>query len=75
VYAYNSDGVFNPVPREIFIRIIPPYYKTWWFYTLIALSFIGILAYIIYLRFSKALELQHVRLKLYENLHDDVGSS
>lgn len=74
VYAYNSDGVYNPIPREMLIRIIPPYYKTWWFYTLVALSFFGIIAYIIYLRFTKALELQRVRLKLYENLHDDVGS-
>src|SRR5690606_32494711 len=38
---------------------------------LLALSIVG---YIVYLRFSKALELQKVRLKLYENLHDDVGS-
>lgn len=74
VYASNSDGIYNPTPRVLLIHIIPPFYKTWLFYTLIALLVIGIVAYIIYLRFSKALELQRVRLKLYENLHDDVGS-
>jgi len=74
VYAFNSDGIKNQIPREMIIRIIPPFYKTWLFYTLVALSIIGIVGYIIYLRFSKALELQRVRLKLYENLHDDVGS-
>jgi signal transduction histidine kinase len=74
IYAANSDGIYNPAPRELLITITPPFYKTWWFITLIALLAIGIVAYIIYLRFSKTLELQRVRLKLYENLHDDVGS-
>jgi len=74
LYAANSDGVYNLAPRILMIRIIPPFYKTWWFITLMILLGGSLLAYIIYLRFSKALELQKVRLKLYENLHDDVGS-
>ncbi len=74
LYALNSDGIQNPKPRIIEITILPPFYKTWWFMIAVTLLFISIVAYIIYLRFSKALELQKVRLKLYENLHDDVGS-
>jgi ligand-binding sensor domain-containing protein/anti-sigma regulatory factor (Ser/Thr protein kinase) len=74
LYAYNSDGVMNPVPQDLHIIMIPPFYKTWWFITLMVLLGGGILGYIIYLRFSKVVELQRVRLKLYENLHDDVGS-
>jgi ligand-binding sensor domain-containing protein/anti-sigma regulatory factor (Ser/Thr protein kinase) len=74
VYALNSDGVINSKPHVLMIHIKPPYYKTWWFRILIFLLSTGLLAYIIFLRFSKALELQRVRLKLYENLHDDVGS-
>src|SRR5690606_9065691 len=64
----------NPVPHTIAIEITPPYYKTWWFLTLVALFSIFVIAYIMYLRFSKAIEVERVRLKLYENLHDDVGS-
>lgn len=74
LYASNSDGVENPDPRILEIKILPPFHMTWWFYSLIALISISIIAYIVYLRFSKALELQKVRLRLYENLHDDVGS-
>jgi signal transduction histidine kinase len=74
VYAYNSDGVRNPVPHLVSISVTPPFYKTWWFISLVFLAAGSILAYIVYLRFSKKLELQNVRLKLYENLHDDVGS-
>lgn len=74
LYATNSDGVQNPEPRIIEITIQPPFYKTWWFMITVALICISIIGYIFYLRFSKALELHKVRLKLYENLHDDVGS-
>ena len=74
IYALNSDGIKNPVPHVLEITIKPPFYKTWWFMIAVALLCISIIAYIIYLRFSKALELNKVRLKLYENLHDDVGS-
>lgn len=74
LYAANSDGLRNPVPKELMLVITPPFYKTWWFIVLICLAAAGIIGYIIYLRFSKTLELQRVRLKLYENLHDDVGS-
>jgi len=70
----NSDGVKNLQAHELLIHITPPYYKTWWFITLMILLGGSLLAYIVYLRFSKTLELQRVRLKLYENLHDDVGS-
>jgi signal transduction histidine kinase len=74
ISAANSDGIYNTATRILQIHIIPPYYRTWWFFTLVALLVITIVGYIIYLRFTKALELQRVRLKLYENLHDDVGS-
>lgn len=74
MYASNSDGIQNPIPRTLEIIIMPPYYKTWWFISLVALFCFSIMGYIFYLRFSKKLELQRVRLKLYENLHDDVGS-
>ncbi len=74
MYAFNVDDLRNPLPRTLQITIRPPYYKTWWFYMLVALFSFSIVGYIFYLRFSKKLELQQVRLKLYENLHDDVGS-
>ncbi len=74
VKAFNSDGVANEKLRILEISIIPPYYKTWWFYTLLVLAGLGLLSLFLYLRISKALEIQKVRLRLYENLHDDVGS-
>ena len=74
VKASNSDGVWNETPKAIEIRIIPPFYKTWWFITLSLLATMALIAYIVYLRLSKVIALQKIRLNLYENLHDDIGS-
>ncbi|MDF2448864.1 MAG: rsbU 6 [Bacteroidota bacterium] len=41
VKATNSDGVWNEVPTELKIKVIPPWWKTTWFYIL---SFIFIIA-------------------------------
>ncbi|MEP6796377.1 MAG: triple tyrosine motif-containing protein [Saprospiraceae bacterium] len=72
--AANSDGKYSDDIRKLEIFINPPFYKTWWFILSMILLTLGPIAYIIYLRISKKIELQNVRLRLYENLHDDVGS-
>jgi ligand-binding sensor domain-containing protein/anti-sigma regulatory factor (Ser/Thr protein kinase) len=70
----NSEGIWNTTPKRLVIEIKPPYWRTWWFLTLIALATIALVAYIVYLRLSKVIALQKIRLNLYENLHDDIGS-
>ncbi len=35
VKASNSDGVWNEVPYELHITIVPPFWKTTWFYVLV----------------------------------------
>ena len=36
VMAANSDGVWNPAGRSLAVLVLPPFYRTWWFLTLIA---------------------------------------
>jgi len=38
IMAANSDGIWNPVPKEFFIEITPPFYQTWWFRCLMILA-------------------------------------
>lgn len=40
VIAANSDGVWNEEGKSIRIKVLPPFYRTWWFLTLAAL-FVG----------------------------------
>jgi signal transduction histidine kinase/ligand-binding sensor domain-containing protein len=70
----NSEGIWNETPKTLVIDITPPYWRTWWFLTLIALATMSLIAYIVHLRLSKVIALQKIRLNLYENLHDDIGS-
>ncbi len=32
VKGSNNDGIWNPEPRRLIIRILPPFWKTWWAY-------------------------------------------
>ncbi|MGE0569357.1 MAG: two-component regulator propeller domain-containing protein, partial [Bacteroidia bacterium] len=47
VYANNGEGVWNKKPIEFEFEILPPFWKTWWFYSIIVLiiSF-GVYSYI-----------------------------
>ena len=45
VTASNSDDVWNGKAKELKIIVKPPYWKTWWFYTLV----IVLIALVIYL--------------------------
>lgn len=46
VLGSNNDGVWNPVPRQIQIIIIPPFWQTLWFQGLAAIAFLGLLVLI-----------------------------
>lgn len=49
VKATNSDGVWNEVPTELRIKVIPPWWKTTWFYiTSAILSIALVFAFISY---------------------------
>ncbi|MES2567026.1 MAG: two-component regulator propeller domain-containing protein [Bacteroidota bacterium] len=41
VKAMNNDGLWNEVPVSYEFIISPPWYKTWWFYTLSVLILLG----------------------------------
>ncbi len=49
VKATNSDGVWNETPTEIKIKVIPPWWKTTWFYVIAGLgsiaSIVGFIRY------------------------------
>lgn len=66
--ASNASGLWNNTPLEINFEIIPPYWKTWWFWSLIILVVVAIIYLFIRYRFleqkknlsliNKALQLQ-----------------
>lgn len=69
--ACNGDGVWNETPFSYTFTITPPFWKTWWFYTIVIVgSLLGIWIFIAYrLKRMKAIQLyleKQVQLKTKE---------
>ncbi len=47
VLAANNDGVWNETGASLELRLLPHYYQTWWFYSLLAMALL-LLAYLVY---------------------------
>ena len=47
VKGTNSDGIWNKIPTEITIKILPPFWETWWFRVLLIVAIIGTTYYVV----------------------------
>jgi signal transduction histidine kinase/ligand-binding sensor domain-containing protein/AraC-like DNA-binding protein len=65
VKAANNDGVWNHTPKTLKITVLPPWWKTWWAYTLYAVAIITLL----YLYYSYSIKTTRLKSDLaYEHL-------
>ncbi len=69
VMGANSDGVWNPEPRQFFVTITPPFWQTWWFRLLVVaalllLTFMSVRRYVRDKLRRKNLEIREKNLKL-----------
>lgn len=77
VFQIRGRDAVNPEHTELSIplKVLPPFWQTWWFITLIVLSII-IIPYLIYrYRLNQLRQIQIIRNKIAADLHDDVGST
>ncbi len=82
VIGRNADGIWNAQPREIVIRIHPPFWRTKWFIGLSVFTFIGGIflinrnyyrsKMIRILEKQKAIDTERTRIA--SEMHDDLGS-
>ncbi|WP_149241727.1 sensor histidine kinase [Dyadobacter sp. 32] len=75
VRAKNEQGNYSPAVTGLDIRIKPPFWKTIWFFLLVALVTGALLFYLHRLRLQKLLHIEKVRNRLARDLHDDMGST
>ncbi|OFX18415.1 MAG: hypothetical protein A2033_18720 [Bacteroidetes bacterium GWA2_31_9] len=52
VKACNNDGVWNEIPTEFHFTIKPPFWKTWWFYTI--LTILTLILFFLYVKWREA---------------------
>ncbi|MCX8149662.1 sensor histidine kinase [Thermaurantimonas aggregans] len=83
-YVVNQYGEKSDI-KKLFIKVLPPFWKTWWFYTLAILSIlIMISGFIIYLyernrqkillRYEVQKNLENERMRISRELHDNLGA-
>jgi ligand-binding sensor domain-containing protein/signal transduction histidine kinase len=48
--ASNNDGVWNETGKSVFIIVKPPFWRTWWFYSIIIIFIFGSIVLTIQLR-------------------------
>ncbi|MFT3823111.1 MAG: two-component regulator propeller domain-containing protein [Chitinophagaceae bacterium] len=75
VRAENADGIASAHITSIQVKITPPFWKAWWFYSILALLVAVILFWIDRERLNKMRALQRVRTQIAVNLHEEVNST
>ncbi|MBK7370885.1 MAG: hypothetical protein IPJ09_05510 [Saprospiraceae bacterium] len=71
----NKDGIWSEQSASVLLTIIPPWYMTWWFKSLIA-CLVCLSAYAFYrYRLNQTLKLMAIRNRIATDLHDEIGSN
>ncbi|WP_016777460.1 hybrid sensor histidine kinase/response regulator transcription factor [Anaerophaga thermohalophila] len=70
----NSQGHWNPRPEQLFIRVKPAPYKTWWAFSIYALIFGGIILLVFRMerknqQVRHALEIEHIERQKSDKLN------
>jgi ligand-binding sensor domain-containing protein len=75
VKTENVDGLTGETIASIPITVRAPVWRTWWFYSLIALLVIAILYLLDRERMIKTRSLQQMRRQIRQNLRDEVSTT
>lgn len=71
----DSDGKVIMSALKLRIRINPPFWKTWWFYSLLVLATGGLLFWFDRTRMKRKETLQKMRSNIAGNLHTEVNTA
>lgn len=85
VKAANNDGVWNEKPASLYITILKPYWMQTWFYIVLGLFIVLLIAAVVYVvstyRYRRQLavlerqkEIGRIRRRISSDLHDDIGA-
>jgi signal transduction histidine kinase/ligand-binding sensor domain-containing protein len=73
--AFNNDGIASQSPLLIKIDVLPAWYQTWWFRTLmLAVLVVTVYGYLRW-RLAHLRKMETMRQAIAADLHDEVGAS
>lgn len=71
----TGEGVESQHVTTVKIRIKPPFWRTWWFVSLLALAALGLFLYMDWLRLQRIKTTIRMRNKIASNFTKDMGST
>ncbi len=74
VEAVNYNNIRSNAPAEFTFRIESPFYRQWWFYSLILFSITLLIYLLIRIRTSRLIAIEKIRTRIASDLHDEIGS-
>ncbi len=85
VKAANGSGVWNEEAYTVSVTIYPPFWRTWWFYSLVAGIILGLVIAFTkkiaqrklkkqLVELEKQRELDQERQRIAREMHDDIGA-
>ena len=75
VQACNNDGVWSQTAAAIQLTVLPYFWQTWWFGMGAVLLGVAMLGAIYSARIARLRGLEHLRLRIARDLHDEVGAN
>ena len=75
VTAGNNDGVWNEQPAAIKFTVLPYFWQRWWFRVVVGLFLVAAAILIYSIRIARLRALEHLRLRIARDLHDEVGAN
>ncbi|HUR10961.1 MAG TPA: two-component regulator propeller domain-containing protein, partial [Flavitalea sp.] len=75
VSSESADGISSNDVATLYLRVKPPFWKTWWFYGILILLVVAVLYLIDRERVKQMISLQQVRSNIAGNLHKEVNTT
>jgi signal transduction histidine kinase len=74
VTGSNGDGYWNTKGVSLEFEIMPPFWDTWWFWSLTAALAFGLVIGAYQYRVHQLRQTEQTRSRIADDLHDDIGS-
>ncbi len=75
VRGSNNDGIWSETGASVAVVIQPPFWKTWWFLSLLIIGIIGIATSLYRYRLHQLLAMERLRVRLAADLHDELATN
>lgn len=75
VKSENAYGMSSQTITTLKIRVMPPFWRTWWFYGLLLLLVIVVLYWIDRERMKRIRDMQSMRTQIAGNLHEEINTT